>query len=55
MIRWYDYIAAFVFANVLLVIAFFPYIGFIAAYAAYEYGWNWYCNFRLEQEYNIWR
>lgn len=51
MIRWYDYPAAFIFAEMLLVTAFsLPGFGFVVAYFAYEYVWGWYCNFRLEQE-----
>lgn len=55
MVRWYDYLIALAFANILLTIVFLPYIGFIAAYAAYELGWDSYCKFRLKQEYNKWR
>lgn len=52
MVRWYDYIAAITFANLLLTVAFVvPYIGFVVAYAVYEAGWDSYCNFRLKQEY----
>lgn len=52
MIRWYDYAMAIAFADLILTVAFaLPYIGFIIAYAAYEYGWGAYCNQRLEQEY----
>ena len=52
MIRWYDYIIAIGFANVLLIIAIdIPFIGFLVAYAVYEYGWDFYCNWRYEQEY----
>lgn len=51
MIRWYDYIAAITFANILLTLIFLPYVGFIAAYAAYEYVWDSYCQFRKTQEY----
>jgi hypothetical protein len=50
MIRWYDYIAAFVMADSMLTAAFFPYIGFFIAYALYEYGWNWYCEYRKVKE-----
>ena len=51
MVRWYDYITAFLFADILLVVAFFPYIGFIAAYAVYELWMQVYCRWRYEQEY----
>jgi hypothetical protein len=27
-----------------------PFIGFVVAYAMYEYGWNAYCQYRLRQE-----
>lgn len=51
MIRWYDYIAAFLAADLMLTIAFtVPYIGFVAAYAVYEFGWEFYCEFRKAQE-----
>ena len=51
MIRWYDYIAAFLAADLMLTIAFtLPYIGFVAAYAVYEFGWEFYCEFRKAQE-----
>ena len=50
MITHYDIVIAVVFAWILLNIAFIPYIGFIAAYAMYEYGWDYYCQYRLKQE-----
>jgi hypothetical protein len=51
MIRWYDYPAAFLMADVLATSFFtIPVFGAIIAYVLYEFGWNWYCNFRLEQE-----
>jgi hypothetical protein len=50
MIAYYDIVIAVVFAWILLNVAFIPYIGFIAAYAMYEYVWDAYCQFRLEQE-----
>jgi len=51
LIRWYDYPAAFLMADALVTIFFtVPGVGAIIAYAGYEYGWNWYCQFRLEQE-----
>lgn len=51
MVRWYDYIAAFIMAD--LIAAFFfsiPILGAIIAYVLYEYGWDSYCKFRLERE-----
>ena len=52
MIRWYDYPAAFLMADALMTMFFtVPLFGAIIAYGMYEFGWNWYCNFRLEQEY----
>ena len=53
MIRTYDIVIAIGFSWVLLNVAFIPYIGFIAAYAMYEYGWDYYCQYRLEQERDI--
>jgi len=51
MVRWYDYIAAFLMADVLATMFFtIPAFGAIIAYMIYEYGWNYYCQFRLEQE-----
>jgi hypothetical protein len=51
MIRWYDYGAAFLAADIMAT-AFFtiPIFGAIIAYAVYEIWMNWYCQFRLEQE-----
>lgn len=52
LIRWYDYIISIAFADLLLIIAFtIPFVGAIVAYAIYEYGWDYYCNWRYEQEY----
>ena len=52
LVRWYDYIIAVGFADVLLTLAVgIPFVGFIVAYAAYEYGWDAYCNWRYEQEH----
>jgi len=52
MIRWYDYLAAFLFADIIITVAFaVPFIGFVVAYAMYEYGWDSYCKWRLEQEH----
>jgi hypothetical protein len=53
MIRWYDYAIAFAFADLIWTVLFLPYVGFIVAYAAYEYGWSAYCNYRLNQEYRV--
>lgn len=51
MIRWYDYPAAFLAADVMVTAAFaIPWVGFIIAYAMYEYGWEAYCQYRLRQE-----
>jgi len=53
MIRWYDYPAAFLMADVLATTFFtIPFAGAIIAYMLYEYGWSAYCQFRLEQEIN---
>ena len=52
LLKWYDYIIAVGFADVLLNLAVgIPFVGFIVAYAAYEYGWDAYCNWRYEQEH----
>lgn len=51
MIRWYDYPAAFLMADVLVTMFFtIPLFGAVLAYLGYEYIWGWYCNYRLEQE-----
>jgi hypothetical protein len=51
MIRWYDYLAAFLAADLILTSAFsIPWIGFVVAYAMYEYGWEAYCQYRLKME-----
>jgi glyoxylate carboligase len=53
MIRWYDYIAAFMMADLLVTVSFtIPYIGFIVAVAFYEFIWDTYCLFRKAQEEN---
>lgn len=52
MIRWYDYPAALLAADIILTMAFtIPYVGFIAAWALYEFGWEAYCQWRLKQEH----
>jgi len=52
MIRWYDYVAAFLMADILVTTFFvIPFAGAIIAYAMYEYGWDSYCKWRLKQEY----
>ena len=52
MIRWYDYLAALLMADVLLTIFFtVPVTGAVISYAVYEFGWNAYCQLRLEQEF----
>ena len=49
--RWYDYPAALLAANLMITAAFsIPWIGLIVAYAMYEYGWEAYCQWRLKQE-----
>lgn len=52
MVRWYDYIIAWMAAEVMLT-AFFslPIIGAIIAYMMYEYVWlQWYCQYRRRNE-----
>jgi TRAP-type mannitol/chloroaromatic compound transport system permease small subunit len=52
LIRWYDYVAAVLMADLLMTVAFVvPFIGFVVAYVIYDFGWDSYCNWRLEQEY----
>lgn len=51
MTRWYDYLAAILFAEIMLICFFtIPAIGAIIAYGMYELWVQWYCQFRLEQE-----
>ena len=51
MIRWYDYPAAFLFADIMVTTFFtIPIFGAIIAYVAYEIWMNWYCQFRFKQE-----
>ena len=51
MIRWYDYPAALLAADVIVSLALsIPYIGFMAAWAFYEFVWEAYCQWRLKQE-----
>ena len=51
MIRTHDIVIAIGFSWVILNLALsIPYIGFMAAWALYEYGWDYYCQYRLEQE-----
>lgn len=53
MTRWYDYIAAWLAAEIMLT-AFvtIPIIGAILAYIVYEFGWlQWYCQYRRRQEF----
>jgi len=51
LIRWYDYPAAFLAADFMITVAFnIPFIGFVVAYAMYEYGWEAYCQWRWIQE-----
>lgn len=54
LIRWYDYPAAFLAADLMMTAAFsIPWIGFVVAYAMYEYGWSAYCEYRLGKENNL--
>ena len=52
MIRWYDYLAAFLMASAMFN-AFFavPIIGAFIAYGVYEMWMNVYCPWRYSQEY----
>ena len=52
MIRWYDYVAAFIAADVGASFFFnVPIFGAIATYGIYYLWMNVYCPWRLEQEY----
>ena len=51
LLRWYDYIVALLFADLMLNALAIPLFGFIFAYALYEFAWNAYCQYRLQQEY----
>lgn len=52
MVRWYDYIAALMFAEVLLLAAFtVPVVGVAVAYASYEVLWGAYCLWRKHIEH----
>lgn len=56
MLRWYDYpiaflAADFIWASVQLALFHGMWLGGIGAYAVYKYGWDFYCNWRYEQEY----
>jgi len=55
-LKWYDYLAALLVADVMLGVLFLPYIGFVAAYALYEVWIEIYCKkIRLNQENTKWR
>ena len=56
MTRWYDYVAAFGFAN-FIAISFFnvPALGALMAWGAYEVWMQVYCQYRLKQENDRWR
>jgi hypothetical protein len=52
MVRWYDWIAAVVYAYLIMYFFFtIPIFGAIIAYMIYEYLWGHvYCQYRLQQE-----
>ena len=52
MIRWYDYTAAVLAADIMIT-AFFNlnFIGGVVAWIVYELWMNVYCQYRLEQEW----
>jgi hypothetical protein len=53
MIRWYDYGAALLVADIILTTFFtIPIFGAIIAYAMYEFGWTGYCEYRKQMEMN---
>ena len=51
MIRWYDYLIAFLVADVMATALKAPIIGAFIAWGIYELWMNVYCPWRLEQEY----
>jgi hypothetical protein len=51
MIRWYDYIAAFIVADLTFALFFgVPIFGGIAAYLLVFYVWDYYCEYRKSME-----
>lgn len=52
MIRWYDYIAVFLVADLIMASLFIPYIGWVIAWVLFEVIWDAYCLFRKAQEKN---
>lgn len=51
MVKWYDYIAAIVIADLLLTIFLtVPIFGAVIAFVIYEYVWEGYCQYRLQME-----
>ena len=51
MIRWYDYIAAFMVADVTASLFFgIPIVGGIIAYFLATFGWDSYCEWRKDME-----
>lgn len=51
MIRWYDYLAAFLIADVVTMFFFtIPIFGAFFGYVIINFGWDAYCQYRLEIE-----
>ena len=49
--RWYDYLAAFIVADIATVFLFtIPLFGGIFTYIVCKYGWDAYCEYRKEME-----
>jgi len=51
MTRWYDYLSAFAFANIIWICFWVPAIGPIASYFVYEIWMSIYCKIRKDQEH----
>jgi len=51
MIRWYDYVAAFIVADLTAALFFgIPGFGGVAAYLLVFYVWDYYCEYRKDAE-----
>ena len=50
MIRWYDYIAAFIVADLTVAFFFGVPFGGVVAYLLVFYVWDYYCEWRKDRE-----